>query len=460
MMTLHLSEAAEVLKARRFGGDVVFRGVSTDTRVLSEGSLFVALSGPNFDGHDYIEQALRKGAVAAAVSRVATERIPQIQVENTRLALGELAAHWRRQFDLPLVAVTGSNGKTTVKEMLAAILRRCGSTLVTRGNLNNDIGVPHTLFGLDAEHAYAVLELGANHPGEIAYLTGLVQPTVAVINNAGPAHLEGFGSLEGVASGKGEMFDRAGAATICVINADDKYAALWRTLAGPRPIITFGLEADADVCADWKGDIDSSEIQLHTPRGDALARLALPGRHNVMNALAATAAALAVGIDLEGITGGLGDMQRVHGRWESRPGVKGARIIDDTYNANPASLEAALTLLASTDGEAWLVLGNMGELGASAEKLHREMGKAARCAGVQRLFALGELAALAADTFGEGAAVFTTGDDLADTLRPLLHGGVNVLVKGSRAMRMERVVDAICTKPVPPRGAPDAALSR
>jgi UDP-N-acetylmuramoyl-tripeptide--D-alanyl-D-alanine ligase len=443
MMTMQLSDAAQVLEARQFGDDVVFRGVSTDTRSLSEGNLFVALRGPNFDGHNYIEQARSKGAVAAAVSRAASGVMPQLQVADTRLALGQLAAHWRRQFALPLVAVTGSNGKTTVKEMLAAILRRCGNTLVTRGNLNNDIGVPHTLFGLGREHAYAVVELGANHPGEIAYLTGLVQPTVAVINNAAPAHLEGFGSVAGVARAKGELFDVAGPATICVVNADDDYADLWRTLASPRPIVTFGLESDADVSASWKGDIDASDIQLHTPQGTASTRIVLPGRHNVLNALAAAAAALAAGVDLDSITRGLGDVQRVHGRLESWSGFAGARIIDDTYNANPASLEAALVLLGAVDREAWLVLGNMGELGADSEQLHRDMGAVARRAGVRRLFTLGKLAARAAESFGQGAAVFATVDELTDTLRLQLHAGVTVLVKGSRAMHMERVVDAL-----------------
>jgi UDP-N-acetylmuramoyl-tripeptide--D-alanyl-D-alanine ligase len=452
MMTMQLSAAAEVLKARQFGDDVVFRGVSTDTRTLSEGNLFVALRGPNFDGHNYIEQARSKGAVAAAVSQVAPDVMPQLQVEDTRLALGQLAAHWRRQFMLPLVAVTGSNGKTTVKEMLAGILRRRGHTLVTRGNFNNDIGVPHTLFGLGREHAYAVLELGANHPGEIAYLTGLVQPTVAVINNAGPAHLEGFGSVAGVARAKGELFDSAGPATVCVINADDEYADLWRTLASLRPVMTFGLESEADVSASWTGDIDASEIQLHTPQGTASTRILLPGRHNVLNALAAAAAALAAGVDLDNVARGLGDVQRVHGRLEAWSGFGGARVIDDTYNANPASLEAALVLLASADSEAWLVLGNMGELGADSERLHRNMGAAARRAGVRRLFTLGKLAALAADTFGQGSTVFTTVDELADTLRSKLHAGVTVLVKGSRAMHMERVVDALRDSATAQRG--------
>jgi UDP-N-acetylmuramoyl-tripeptide--D-alanyl-D-alanine ligase len=452
MMNMQLSEAAEVLKAKRVGDDVLFRGVSTDTRSLSQGNLFVALRGPHFDGHNYLDQARRGGAAAAAVSQRSTPELPQLQVEDTRLALGGLAAYWRRQFAMPLIAVTGSNGKTTVKEMLAAILHRCGHTLVTRGNLNNDIGVPHTLFRLGEEHAYAVVELGANHPGEIAYLTGLVKPTVALINNAGPAHLEGFGSLEGVARAKGELFDCAGPATTCVINSDDGAAAMWKTLAAPRPVITFGLEPGADVSAEWQGDINSSEICLHTPEGNATTHIGLPGRHNVMNALAATAAALAAGVELDAVARGLQDAQTVHGRWESRPGIKGARIIDDTYNANPASLEAGLALLSAAGGEAWLVLGNMGELGQSGEQLHRDMGEAARRAGVQRLFTLGRLAGLAAVGFGKGAAAFDNVDDLGASLRPLLREGVTVLVKGSRAMHMERVVDTLCAADAPRQG--------
>ncbi|MDH3889147.1 MAG: Mur ligase family protein, partial [Gammaproteobacteria bacterium] len=216
MMAMQLSDAAQVLKATYHGDDVMFRGISTDTRTLVEGNLFVALEGPNFDGHDYLEQAQRKGAVAAAVRHADSDALPQLKVEDTRLALGALAAHWRARFDLPLVAVTGSNGKTSVKEMLAAILHRCGDTLVTQGNFNNDIGVPHTLFGLSDKHQFAVVELGANHPGEIAYLTSLVRPTVAVINNAAPAHLEGFGSIDGVARAKGELFDSAADDTVCV----------------------------------------------------------------------------------------------------------------------------------------------------------------------------------------------------------------------------------------------------
>jgi len=422
---------------------VTFRGISTDTRTLSEGNLFVALKKPNFDEHEYIEQARQHGAVAAAVSRLSNEQMPLLKVKDTRIALGELAAHWRSKFAIPLIAVTGSNGKTSVKEMLACILRGCGETLVTQGNLNNDIGVPLTLFRLAAEHRYAVLELGANHPGEIAYLTDLARPTVGVVNNAGPAHLEGFGDVSGVAKGKGELFERLAPDAVCVINADDAFAGLWKSMAPPRRIISFGLNAVVDVCAKWTGDISGSDVELMTPAGTASLRLALPGQHNVMNALAATAASLALDIALEKIVRGLAAVRPVGGRWQAQPGIKGAQLIDDTYNANPASLQVALDLLSKADAETWLVLGDMGELGEEGEQLHRKVGEEARQARVQHLFALGELAAEAAESFGNGAETFADMDGLNARLKELLRSGVIVLVKGSRAMGMERVVEAL-----------------
>jgi len=443
MMTMPLSQAAEVLNARQRGADVTFRGVSTDTRTLAQGNLFVALRGPSFDGHDYLGQARQRGAVAAAVSELRDAGLPLLEVGDTRLALGELAAHWRTQFAIPVVGLTGSNGKTTVKEMIAAILGRRGETLVTRGNLNNDIGVPLTLFRLGPQHRWAVVEMGANHPGEIAYLTQLVRPTVGLVNNAGPAHLEGFASLEGVAKAKGELFAGLGPDAVCVINADDRYAGLWRTMAGSRRMMSFGLQQRAEVQAQWRGDLQGSDVELHTPAGTAVLHLSLPGQHNVMNALAATAVALALDIPLQDIVAGLAAVRPVHGRWESLPGVNGMQLIDDTYNANPGSLLAALQLLAGADAEAWLVLGNMGELGQQGRRLHREMGEQAKRNGVRRLFALGELAQQAAEAFGDGAEAFADGEALIKRLGQLARPGVLVLVKGSRSMRMERVVAAL-----------------
>ena len=305
MMSMQLSEAARVLDASMAGDNVVFRGVSTDTRKLLPGSLYFALQGPNFDGHAFVEEARDQGAVAAAVSRPCDSSLPQMEVADTRLALGQLGAFWRQQFSLPVVAITGSNGKTTVRAMIESILSTCGRVLSTQGNLNNDIGLPLTLARLGPEDQYAVLEMGANHHGEIDYLAGLAQPSIAVVTNAGPAHLEGFGDMEGVARAKGELFARLDAGATAVINADDVFAPLWRSLASHCRIVEFGLDADAAVTAGWAGDTRGSEVRLRAPQGEIGFRLPLPGRHNVMNALAACAASLAAGADLAAVGHGL-----------------------------------------------------------------------------------------------------------------------------------------------------------
>lgn len=450
MMALQLSEAARILDARSVSGDVLFRGVSTDSRKLQQGNLFVALQGPNFDGHDYVERAHAQGAAAAAVSHRQQTALPLLEVRDTRLALGQLAAHWRTRFSLPVVAITGSNGKTTVRAMTASILSCAGQTLSTQGNLNNDIGLPLTLFRLSGDDAYAVLEMGANHPGEIDYLAGMARPTIALVTNAGPAHLEGFGDLEGVARSKGEVFTRLGDTGIAVINADDRYAPLWRELAGQRQTVDFGLVEPAAVHADWEGSVSGSQVTLFTPRGDTEFHLPLPGRHNVMNALAASAVALAAGVGLDAVRKGLESLSPVAGRFNIHQLAEAVTVIDDTYNANPESLQVALEVLAMAGGETWLVLGDMGELGSRAETLHREAGHAARRLGIDRLFALGPLAQEAAQTFGDRAAAFDTLDALAAAVRQELHAGVHILVKGSRSMQMERVVEALGVTSSPP----------
>jgi UDP-N-acetylmuramoyl-tripeptide--D-alanyl-D-alanine ligase len=442
MMTMPLSEAARVLDCHCRDGDVMFRGVSTDSRRLQAGNLFVALQGPNFDGHDYLEVASGQGAAAAAVSRAVDSDLPLLEVDDTRLALGRLAGHWRSRFDLPVIAITGSNGKTTVRSMTQAILECAGQTLSTQGNLNNDIGVPLTLFRLAAEDRFAVIEMGANHPGEIDYLARIARPTIAVVTNAGPAHLEGFGDLDGVARAKGEAFACLGSEDIAVINADDRYAGLWRELAGDSRVIDFGLAHEAAVTADWQGDPAGSDITLHTPAGDLALRLPLPGRHNVMNALAATAAALAAGVGLDCIGRGLESLVPVAGRFNIHRLPGGVTVIDDTYTANPESLAVAIDVLAMADGEKWLVLGDMGELGGAAAVLHREAGRRARDAGIDRLFTLGELAQEAVPGFGGGTACDSQ-TDLLEALQAGLHGDVHILVKGSRRMRMERVVERL-----------------
>ncbi len=438
---MRLAEAADAIGARHEGADVPLQGVCTDTRRLRPGQLFVALQGPNFDGHDFVPAALEAGAAACLVSRPLAS--PGIVVEDTRRALGELARAWRRRFALPVVAVTGSNGKTTVKEMLAAILASQGETLATRGNLNNDIGVPLTLFELDAGHRAAVIEMGANHPGEIAWLVSLARPEVALVTNAGPAHLEGFGSIEGVARAKGEIFAGLPEHGTAVINADDDYAPLWRELAGARRILTFGLRNKADVSAEWQATRRGSRLRVRTPAGDFETELPLPGEHNVMNALAATAAALAAGVAPPAIGAALATVRGAPGRLQIKAGPAGSTLLDDTYNANPASLAAALRVLRGFPGRHLLALGDMGELGPEAEALHAAAGRLAREAGVACLVAVGPMAAAAAGAFGSGARICASREEAVAVLREMLQREDVLLVKGSRASRMDEVVAAL-----------------
>ena len=442
MIRLGTREAADLLGGTLTGADVPFEGCGMDTRTLPAGALFVALPGTRVDGHDFVERARECGAAAALVSRPVATPLPVIRVVDTREALGRLAAHWRGRFRIPLVGVTGSNGKTTVKEMTAAVLRGVGPTLATEGNLNNDIGVPLTLARLGPEHRFAVVEMGANHPGEIAGLCAIARPRVGVVTHCAPAHLEGFGSVEGVARAKGELFAALPADGTAVVNADDAYAGLWiRTSAAGRRL-TFGLEAVADVTGRWEPRDTGSQVHLVTPAGEADLRLALPGRHNVMNALAAAAVALALDVPLDAVVRGLESVRPVRGRLQVRE-ARGLRVLDDTYNANPGSVAAALAVLATSPGRRWLVLGDMGELGAESAELHRRMGRLAREAGVDRLWTLGALAALAAESFVEGGRSFPSHAALAEALRTEAGPPATILVKGSRSMTMERVVEAL-----------------
>jgi UDP-N-acetylmuramoyl-tripeptide--D-alanyl-D-alanine ligase len=448
--------------ARRTGGtllgsDAGFVRVTTDSRQLQRGDLFVALKGERFDGHDYVLRAATLGAAGALVSRPIAGAPAQVLVEDTLAGLQNYAHSWRREFRLPVVAVTGSTGKTTTKQMLAAVFTARGPVLATEGNLNNHIGVPLTLLRLRAAHRTAVIELGANHHGEIALLARIAQPDVGIVTQAGDAHLEGFGSREGVAKAKGELFAALGRksdarnaaldAGVAVINADDPYAPLWRALAAGASVLSFGLAGSAEVRAEnLVIEADTTRFRLITPGGRAEVLLALPGRHNVSNALAAAAGGVALGLSPEQIAAGLARVQPVAGRlsWKTTP--QGARVLDDSYNANPTSLRAAIDLLAELPGERWLVLGDMKELGADAEQLHEDAGRAARAQGLERLYTLGTLAANAAGGFGNGRA-FDTFEDLVAALREDLAPGVSVLVKGSRSAQMERVVAALTGEP-------------
>lgn len=443
---MRLSEAASRLGGTLSGEDVQFTGCSIDSRTLRGGNLFIAIRGSRYDGHDFVKSAKDSGACAALVERDTGDQMPLLILNDTKQAMIDLAGYWRNSFDIPLLAVTGSNGKTTVKEMLSSILSLKGPVLSTRGNLNNDIGVPLTLFGLGSEHEYAVIEMGANHAGEIAGLTRLAQPTVAVITLCAPAHLQGFGSVEGVARAKAEIYSGLSGKGIAVINADDNYAAFWRETAGNYKQICFGINNPADVTAtDIHFDAESGRtgFLLHTPQGGTPIKLTLAGRHNVMNALAAAACCTGIDIAIADIKHGLENMTAVHGRMEIKFTKQGTRIFDDTYNANPASLNAALRVLADYPGRRWLILGDMGELGDYATDLHREAGESARRHGVERLYGLGENCRHAVDGFGSGARHFNSPEALLAAVKPVMAKDVTILVKGSRFMAMDRIVASL-----------------
>jgi len=445
MISLKLSELVPTLHGVIVGEEEIeFQGISTDTRQIKPGNLYVALGGKHFDGHDFILQAQQNGAVAAIVDRAVTCALPTLRVADTRKALGDLAKLWRQRFPAPVVAVTGSNGKTTVKEMLRAILSERGKVLATEGNLNNDIGLPLTLFNLNQEHAYVVVEMGANHAGEIAYLSQIAQPQVAVITLCAPAHLEGFKDVEGVAHAKGEIFSGLQAQGTAIINQDDVYANLWQELAKPRAVSRFAIEETADVRAkNLQLAPESCQFILQTRHGEISIQLPLAGRHNVLNALAASAASLALGCTLENIQSGLRTMQAVKGRLQSYPSLNDSQVLDDTYNANPTSLNAALSVLQMYPAPRWLVLGDMNELGERSALFHQQAARRALDVGVERLYATGNMTRHAVDTFGEGAYFFNDQGALIEALRNDVMAGTTLLVKGSRGMQMEKVVNAL-----------------
>ncbi|VAX08778.1 UDP-N-acetylmuramoyl-tripeptide--D-alanyl-D-alanine ligase [hydrothermal vent metagenome] len=449
MISFSLSETAEMLGGCLHGADVRFASVSTDSRTISNGDLFVALQGPNFDGHDWLDQVLVKGAVGAMVSRDVVSALPRLQVTDTRQGLGALAACWREASLVNLVAVTGSNGKTTVKEMIAAILSRQGQTLATIGNLNNDIGLPLTLLRLQDE-SYAVVEMGAGGPGEIEYLSGIARPDVAILNNAGAAHLEGFGSPEGVARAKAEIVSGLAPGGTFIFNADEPWADLWHELAGDHPVRTFGMQAQADVTSSgsevetrWDESGFLSHFQVCTPEGDLAIKLPLAGSHNQMNALAAIAATQLMGASLEQICDGLASMQPVKGRLQPRAGANGVRLIDDSYNANPDSVAAAIAVLATAPGCRFMVLGDLAELGEDSENLHEMLGRKVREAGIEQLYCLSDASCATARGFGVGAMLFREQDALIAALQENLSAGDSVLIKGSRSAGMEQVVCAL-----------------
>jgi UDP-N-acetylmuramoyl-tripeptide--D-alanyl-D-alanine ligase len=443
-----LSDAARVVGGELIGEDRPYGCVCTDSRTLKPGALFVALRGPNFDGAAFVQAAAAQGAIGALVERATPGVLPQVLVPNTLSALQELARNWRADFTLPVVAVAGSNGKTTAKEMTAAILSRMGLCMATHGNLNNHIGVPVTLMRLEASHRSAVIEMGANAIGDVAALMRIAQPTVGLITNAGAEHLEGFGNLDGVAKGEGETVACLGADGTAIINADDAYAGYWRGVSGAKRIVTFGVHHDADFTAKnifqgiERGEF-ATRFTLLCPLGERAIMLKAGGAHNIGNALAAAAAASAAGASLEDITLGLADFRAVSGRLQLKAGTRGAWIIDDSYNANPSSVRAAMEVLRSLTGPTWLVLGDMAELGESSQDSHAHIGSYARDCGIKRLFAMGPLSSRAVETFGSGGEWFSDAESLTRRLQAELAPGVTVLIKGSRINRLERVVQAL-----------------
>jgi len=444
---MRLREVARAIGGAVRGGDIEFDAVATDSRALPASALFVALRGERFDGHAFAARALEQGAAAVMIEACAgLDLAPAIVVDDTRLALGRLAAWHRGRMPARRLAITGSNGKTSVKEMSAAILRaEAGeaAVLATQGNLNNDIGVPLTLLRLNPGHRYAVIEMGMNHAGEIDYLTRLAQPDVALVNNAMRAHLEGLGSVETIARAKGEIYAGLTPDGVALINLDDPHTDLWQGLCQDKRVLTFGLSAQADVHARaWRLEPLGTEIDIVTPAGALTTRLAAPGLHNVRNAVAATAAAHALGVAPEVIGRGLAAWQGTRGRLQVHPCILGARLIDDSYNANPDSVAAAIEVLAAQTGTRILVLGDMGELGPDGRELHAEIGIRARAAGIDRLFCLGELSAAAAAAFGPGGMHFERIEELLAEIECALAPDVTVLIKGSRFMKMERVVQS------------------
>mgnify|MGYP001556142386 CR=1 FL=1 len=439
MIRMSLNQAADLLNCTPAQSDLTFTGITTDSRKVVPGMLFAALPGETFNGHDYIQQAMENGAVAALVSKNVSTSLTVLQVTDVLTALGTLAGHWRRECTAKVIGITGSNGKTTVKEMVASILRQEGSVLATKGNFNNELGLPLTVFRLSKSHDFAVLEMGASNPGDIAYLADIAKPDIGVITNIGPAHLKGFIDIQGVARAKGEMFAALSKDGTAIINAAEPWVDLWLKTNGAGRVCYFNGEGENSVRVRHVAD----NVVVSTPVGEFSLQLPLPGLHNLTNAMAATSVCLALDVPLDRIKAGLEAVKPVPGRLSLKRTASGWTVIDDTYKANPASLYAALKVLASENGEPWLVMGDMKELGSDSRKMHAELGEAARSLGVKRIFAVGDASTATVDAFGEKAIHFNSRDGLIEALCAELRPGVACLVKGSRSMGMEHVVNAI-----------------
>lgn len=443
-LTLSLSQLAKIVGIEANFADIAVSGAVIDTRKITPGNLFVALKGERVDGHDFLAQAREAGASAALVSETRDDPLPQLQVQDVRKAFAAIARAWLQRSRAKVVAVTGSNGKTSVKEMISAILRQAGPVLATEGNLNNDLGVPLTLCRLDAEDKFAVIEMGTNHPGEIAELVKIAAPDVALINNIAPAHLEGFGSEAGVTEEKGAIYQGLVADGIAVVNAEMPYQDVWAPMIAERKTVSFALEKEADVRADYiQPEASGSHFMVNIEGVNHHFSLPLPGMHNVNNALAAIAVCRALDIPVDAMVRGLASIKAVPHRLQLRAGINASKLIDDTYNANPGSYQQALMTLAGFGGEHWLVLGDFGELGADSDNIHTEMGKQASASGVSRLFTVGDSSRMAAQKFGCGAQHFEDIDSLQQHLQQALNQEVVCLIKGSRFMQLDKLADQL-----------------
>jgi len=446
MIPLCLAEIAKAVDGELIGENITIDNINTDSRSLQQDELFLALKGPNFDGHRFLEQVVKLGCGAVIVDHHCELTIPQIIVSDTHNALGNISAYVKDKVAPRTVAITGSSGKTTVKEMVAAILSRLGNVLATKGNFNNDIGVPLTLLRLEKKHDFAVVELGANHMGEIAYTTALVKPDVAIINNIAAAHLEGFGDLFGVARAKGEIFEGLDSSGIAIYNQDCKLSNKWQWRLTDKKVRTFSCFKAAD-CFSSEVKLDESgcaRFKLNTNQGNIDIELTVPGKHNVCNAVAATTIALEFGASLEDIRLGLAEMSAVKGRLNLHQLTDTFKVIDDTYNANVESIKAATDLLASYSGRRILILGDMGELGADARSYHQEVGEYAKQCKIDDLLTIGVLSQNTADAFN--GQHFSERAKLISCLISLIENEqrpVSILVKGSRSARMEYVVKDI-----------------
>lgn len=442
---MNLKKTAKILHTKLTGNNAEFLNISIDTRTLQAGDLFIAIEGEKFDGHDFIQAAEEKQAAAAVISKPIETHLPTLLVEDTTQALGKLASFHRDKFDIPIIGITGSCGKTTTRSLIANILQQENKTLSSQKSFNNQIGVPLTLLGLNKQHHYAVIEMGTNHFGEISYLTHIAKPTITLITNAAPVHLEGLKSVEGVSRAKGEIFEGLPSDGIGIINIDDEFSPYWSQLVSPKKIMTFSIQKKADVYAKniQCNNQDTTTFTLVTPQGKSDIELPLLGKHNVANATAAACIACALSIPLSSIQKGISTITPVDHRLNTYTGHRGAHIINDSYNANPLAFKAALGILADQPGKKILVSGDMKELGKDTKTYHEELGIEAKKQGIQSIYAYGEFSKYTADAFGENAQHFLDQEQLIDTLKPALDPQTTVLIKGSLSMNMGHIAEAL-----------------